>query len=89
MTKKQYRNKPDISIFWDSIDENQLAIFVMGHPAIESVLVQLIEKSPENQSNFDAYSLNFPQKVDLCQAFGLIDDGIARTVPLLSMRPRD
>ncbi len=82
--KRKYRNKTDISVFWDSIGENQLTTFILGHLSIESVLVQLIERRLENQSKFDAYSLNFPQKVDLCQAFSLIGNDLADYLKILN-----
>ena len=78
MTKKKFSNKTDISTFLDLLGENQIAIFILGHLAIESVLVQLIEQKLEDQSKFNTYSLSFPQKVELCEAFTLIGDEFAK-----------
>ena len=71
------KNKVDHSIFWDLWEESQLYIFIVGHIAIESVIIQLIEIKLSKPEKLDVSRLNFPRKVELGIALGVVDDKLS------------
>lgn len=67
-------DKVDHSIFWNLWGEDQLKVFLIGHLAIESVILQLISCALKKPDKLNSKSLRFPQKIQLCQSLGLIND---------------
>jgi hypothetical protein len=54
--------------------EDELQIILRGHLYIESKLIQLIKHKLQRPESIDLSKLNFPLKVTLTEALGLIDE---------------
>ncbi len=74
MSKKwQGREQPNLDHLISLFSDDTISAFITGHLIIESLLVQMIDLKLEYPDEFDAFSLNFPAKANLCKALGLID----------------
>ncbi len=74
MSKKwKGREQPNLDHLISLFSDDTISGFITGHLIIESLLVQMIDLKLEYPDEFDAFSLNFPAKADLCKALGLID----------------
>ncbi len=74
MSKKwKGREQPNIDHLLSLFSDDTISAFITGHLIIESLLVQMIDLKLEYPDEFDAFSLNFPAKANLCRALGLID----------------
>ncbi len=67
------RERPHLDHVTSLFSDNTLSAFVTGHLIIESLLVQMIDLKLEHPDKFNAFNLNFPTKVNICEAVGLID----------------
>ncbi len=73
MTK---RNKPTLCHMLSLIEDTQLQVVVLGHLIIESLIVEIIKIDIKKEDKIDLFRLNFPQKVNLCLSYELLDEKI-------------
>jgi hypothetical protein len=71
--KGKGREQPNLDHLISLFSDDSISAFITGHLIIESILVQMIDLKLEYPDEFDAFSLNFPAKANLCKALGLID----------------
>lgn len=71
------RDKPDLDHLINLFSDNIMSAFVRGHLIVETLLVQMIDLKLDNPQRINAFNLNFPTKVNLCEAMGLIDTDMA------------
>jgi DNA-binding MltR family transcriptional regulator len=65
----------DLQSFLDEINqEDFLQIIIRGHLYIESRLIQLIRENLHRPDAIDLSKINFPTKLDLCVALGVLDE---------------
>jgi hypothetical protein len=54
-------------------DKSSFGLILKCHTVVEWLLIKLIETQLKMPDKFDVHRLSFPQKVDMCIAFGLVE----------------
>ena len=77
--KWKNRQKPNSDYLLDQMNKSPvLSQFLIGHLAIESLMVQVIDTKLQNPEKFNAFEISFPKKVDLLLAYGIISEGLGK-----------
>lgn len=72
MVKKRRIEKGFFEYFVDGEDKRFLGTILMGHLVVENLLVEAIKTQLDFPEEFDAYKIDYPEKVDLCVGLGIL-----------------
>lgn len=86
MSNWKNRQSPTLSHLMSLFDDVKVTAFINGHLILEALLVQFIDFKLQHSEAFDAFSLNFPMKADLCVALRVIDDKMAKFLKLINTK---
>jgi hypothetical protein len=67
------RKQPNLNHLMLLFSNDIMSAFINGHLITETLLVQLIDLRLDHPDEFNTFDLNFPAKVNLCKALGLIN----------------
>jgi hypothetical protein len=83
--KKDFTGDPEVEQFLDAISrEDNLGAIIRGHLHVESKLIQLIESALPEPGAIDLGRLQFPTKLELAVALGLITEDEKRGLAALN-----